>query len=48
MTKAKEDDGKVKYSKEEIEDPIGGLAKELKKLKKKFKKLRNSVRSSKK
>ena len=47
MTKDKENDGKVKYSKEEIEDPIGVLAKQLKKLKKKFKRLRRSVRSSK-
>jgi len=47
MTKEKENDGKVKYSKEELEDPIGGLAKQLKKLKKKFKRLRRSVRSSK-
>lgn len=45
MTK---DDLKVKYSKEELEDPIGYLTKKLKKLKKKFKKLRNSVRSTKK
>jgi hypothetical protein len=44
MTK-ENDDGKVPYSKEEKKDPIGGLAKELKKLKKKFKKLRRSVRS---
>jgi len=47
MTKDKENDGKVKYSKEEIEDPIGGLAKQLKKLKKKFKRLRRSVRGAK-
>jgi len=47
MTKEKENDGKVKYSKEELEDPIGGLAKQLKKLKKKFKRLRRSVRGAK-
>jgi len=47
MTKDKENDGKVKYSKEEIEDPVGGLAKQLKKLKKKFKRLRRSVRGAK-
>jgi len=43
----KKDPSKVHYSEEEIKDPIGGLAKELKKLKKKFKKLRRSVRASK-
>jgi len=47
MTKETKDDTKVPYSEEEKKDPIGGLAKELKKLKKKFKKLRRSVRSSK-
>jgi len=47
MTKEKKDDTKVPYSEEEKKDPIGGLAKELKKLKKQFKKLRRSVRSSK-
>jgi len=43
----KKDDSKVPYSEEEKKDPISGLAKELKKLKKKFKKLRRSVRASK-
>jgi hypothetical protein len=47
MTKEEKDGGKVPYSKEEKKDPISGLTKELKKLKKKFKKLRRSVRSSK-
>jgi hypothetical protein len=47
MTKEEKDGGKVPYSEKEKKDPIGGLAKELKKLKKKFKKLRRSVRSSK-
>jgi len=47
MTKEEKDGCKVPYSKDEKKDPIGGLAKELKKLKKKFKKLRRSVRSSK-
>jgi len=41
------DTTKVEYSEEEQKDPIAGLAKELKKLKKKFKKLRRSVRASK-
>jgi hypothetical protein len=47
MTKEEKDGGKVPYSKEEKKDPIGGLAKEIKKLRKKIKKLRNAVRGSK-
>jgi chaperonin cofactor prefoldin len=47
MSKDKPDDGKVKYTKEELEDPIAGLAKELKKMKKRFKKLQRTIRSQK-
>jgi predicted nucleic acid-binding Zn-ribbon protein len=37
----------IKYTKKELEDPIGYLAKEIKKLRKKIKKLKHAVRSKK-